>query len=449
MSETKNVISKRLLLGIIVASAIIAVAFCILLMLNRIYDSGLPVDETLFGTYGDFVGGVIGTIVALYSAYLLVRTFENQASANADNRKVNESVVRANNAAIVASQMEGYLNQLGRFDSLFNSLLSSYLKALDSYKYKDDAEFIQGRNAFERLTENFINTNFENKNEYQRRCYAAVEEYVDFYAHNRTQLSVHLRLLYLAVSFIAESELEEDDKVRYAKLIRGQMSDAEMLIVRYNCLSDYGKKMREYCNTFNLTKHVPIMHLLEFKKYYTHLQNKLKEKGLDNTLPELVGGLEAMFIVLRKQAGLLLLDKGTHTELYKTNKRYSVKMTVNAGHRLVEVSFIKNSNVNRVGGGYRLQAAEKALDEFDDDLLVNLFFDFYHEVFGESNFHLYNHDVKLEFKKNREEIDGVFSFVINITNNKSLVLSKQQADRRDNLIELQPYDGGNDCGSVS
>ncbi|HBF05051.1 MAG TPA: hypothetical protein DDW28_02755, partial [Prevotella sp.] len=31
-------------------------------------------DNSLFGTYGDFIGGFVGTGVALYSAYLLYRT---------------------------------------------------------------------------------------------------------------------------------------------------------------------------------------------------------------------------------------------------------------------------------------------------------------------------------------------------------------------------------------
>lgn len=422
--QNKSIISKSLLYGLMAACVIIAITFMIMLALHRYYDTNSPFDAGLFGNYGDFIGGVIGTIVAFYSAYLLVRTFENQV-------KTNDSVITANNAAIAASQMEGYQSQLERFDSMFNSLLSSYLKAIESYNYQIDGSMVYGRNAFEHIVNRFIDCDFENNYEYQRRNYAAVEEYADFYAKERTHLSVHLRLLYLVVSLIANSDLDEDDKVNYAKLIRGQMSDAEMLIVRYNCSSDYGIKMRDCCNTFNLTKHAPIMHLLEFKKYYAHIVQKVQEAQTEN-LAELIGGLEAMFIVLRKKATQMLYADGTSEDVFTTNKRYSVKMTTNAGHRSFEILFTKDKTVNRVGGGYRLKAAEKALDKFDnEDMLLDLFFDFAHELFIYSNFREYNKEIEIR-KKPIQGDQNKYVFSIKITGKKSLALSKIQVEKRDN-----------------
>lgn len=48
----------------------------ILFSLNREFDNEYPIDNGLFGTYGDFIGGVVGTIIAFYSAFLLVKTLQ-------------------------------------------------------------------------------------------------------------------------------------------------------------------------------------------------------------------------------------------------------------------------------------------------------------------------------------------------------------------------------------
>ena len=181
-NSTSKVISRGFLYGVIIACTVIAVLFIVLYGLHREYNITLPIDAQLFGTYGDFIGGVVGTFIALYSAYLLVRTFENQASTNESVKLTNESVVSANTAAIAASQMEGYLSQLQTFDSKFNSFLSSYFKAIDSYTIIVDGNKLTGRNAFEKIVDSFISMDFENGNDYNRRNYAAVEEYVDFYA---------------------------------------------------------------------------------------------------------------------------------------------------------------------------------------------------------------------------------------------------------------------------
>lgn len=431
--STSKVVSRGLLYGVIIVCTVIAVLFIVLYGLHREYNISLPIDAQLFGTYGDFIGGVAGTFIALYSAYLLVRTFENQASTNESVKSTNESVVTANNAAIAASQMEGYLSQLQTFDSKFNSFLSSYFKAIDSYSINVDGNKLTGRNAFEKIVESFLTKAFENGNDYNRRNYAAVEEYVDFYAKERTLLSVHMRLLYLIMSVISNSFLEEEEKVNYAKLVRGQMSDAEMIIVRYNCCSEYGRKMRDYCNTYNLTKHVPIMHLLEFKKYYNEVHAYVEQRQTDN-LSELIGGLEAMFIDLRKKATQMLYSKGTMTDTYMTNKRYSIRMTVNEGHRLFEIKFAKDKTVNRVGGGYRLKAVEKALDIFKEDRLMELFSDFSNELFVISNYRHYNPYSKITKTVIRND-DLIYEFEIKISSNNSLALSKIQFNNREDNIE--------------
>ena len=62
---------------------------------NNIYkgDKEWVIKHDVVGTYGDFIGGVLGTIIALYSAYLLVRTLGNQLSVNGDVMDTNKNVI--------------------------------------------------------------------------------------------------------------------------------------------------------------------------------------------------------------------------------------------------------------------------------------------------------------------------------------------------------------------
>ena len=108
-------------------------------------------------------------------------------------------------------------------------------------------------------------------------------------------------------------------------------------------------------------------------------------------------------------------------------------MTANAGHRLFEFEFTKDKKVNRVGGGYRLKAAEKALDVFDEACLLGLFYDFVYEIFVTSNFKLYNHNVEI-IKVPLQNDGNIYSFQIRATSDKSLALTKIQVKNRDNII---------------
>ena len=77
-----GIISKCLFRWILGISLVVSVALIILFLQNRLWNCSWPVDNGLFGTYGDFVGGVVGTIIAFYSAYLLIRTFQSQEQVN-------------------------------------------------------------------------------------------------------------------------------------------------------------------------------------------------------------------------------------------------------------------------------------------------------------------------------------------------------------------------------
>lgn len=422
-NQESEIISKGLFLGIIITCILISGAMIILFSLNRHFDNEYPVDNGLFGTYGDFIGGVVGTIVAFYSAFLLVKTLQSQEN-------VNQSVIETNNQISIASGKELYNTLLEVFNNKFERFMTCYQNAIDNYVLEKNNEVLTGRKAFEKIASEFINNDFTNNNDYLRRTQSAISEYMDFYSNNRLYLAVHFRMLYLLTSLVSTSGLETNDKVLYAKLIRGQLSESEMTMLRYNCHSEYGVKMQKYCNEFNLIKHLPVMQLLEFKMHYNLLKSNVGEN-----VKELVVGLDTMFITLRKYAKMVLDKDSQRNITYNGGKRYSIVMSVTEDRKKFTLELKKDCGAERRGGGTRLSSAEKALDCYERSQLEQLFRDYLSDLFYASNFYLYNGKENVR-KGNFSKNGDIITYTFVIEHEKRLALSsKQMAERGRNILE--------------
>lgn len=148
---------------------------------NNIYkgDKEWVIKHDIVGTYGDFIGGVLGTIIALYSTYLLVKTLGNQLSVNGDVMDTNKNVIKTNNKTI-------YQSFLQIFDNKFNTLLGIYQQAKLNYKCEipqvqkkfienggtqkeviiHETIVIHGAEALEYLADQFSNTKYTDKRTY-------------------------------------------------------------------------------------------------------------------------------------------------------------------------------------------------------------------------------------------------------------------------------------------
>ena len=320
------------------------------------------VDNELLGTFGDFIGGVLGTIIALYSIYMLVKTLQNQVDSNADMKITNEEVVRTNKIIIDSDTLQ-------LFDNKFQIFFNQYKEAFIGY----DADGKNGRKNFELLVEDFLKSTFTNNQDYKRKNIAAVNLYEDFYSEHRRELSVHFRLLYLLVRHLAEAS-----RVQYAKCIRGQLSDGELVLLRYNCQTQNGMAMRPYVNHFNLLKHIPLMSLFEFRRWSNMIADSHERSALDG-----------LFITLKKIMTSGLDDKIDGSKHFEISSRYKFSFTFNESHTEMIFSVDKDKQ-KKVGGGIKRPYAEKALDRVPSLQLPLLFYAFLHESYITGNFGLFS-----------------------------------------------------------
>jgi len=367
----------------------------------------MVVDNGLLGTYGDFLGGILGTFVTVYGTLMLIRTFQNQIKTNELAQSTNEMLLgaTANNNLLV--KMQSFTSQFEVFKNLYN-------EAINDYKIEGRAE--KGREGLEELFKEFLERDFQNKATYGKRINSAVKEYEDFYSLHREQMSVHLRMLYQLMHFISYTQdIDERAKIEYAKAIRGNLSEAELVFIRYNCRCPYGRKMQTFVNEFNLLKHLPLMSLFEFRKWSEILDDDQQRTAINAT-----------FISLRKQLCDMIL--GTFP-IAENNLECGKKWNFVIMYRKSDNTlFIKLQNHKKISRrGTITPNIERAFDKLGIKNLEGLFADYFRELFFYSNFCIYNNKDKVRFshkgERNKNNINEIrFMF----KSDYPLILSQRQ-----------------------
>ena len=350
------------------------------------FNLSYPIKHDIFGTYGDFIGGVLGTLISLYSVYMLVKTLQNQISTNADIINTNHETIKSNKKLITQSELQ-------IFDNRFSMLLDLYRKAIDNYGTHEDNSTPKGRACFEKRLNDFKNNGFDNRTEYKRRSIGAIIEYQKFYSKYRHDVSVHFRMLYLLAKLTAEEKMDDEKyRVSYAKCIRGQLSEGEMLLLRYNCYTTYGRLMGQYINQFNLLKHLPIMSLLEFNNWRKTVGDQEKENALDQ-----------VFLDIKRMMTRMIDEEGEVNKTMKYSSRYEMLISLSVKHDTFVIVFSK-SKKKKKGGAIKRPVEEIAFDAFNDDDLQIFLKEVFIEIFIYSNFfHFNGNDNKIvtsEIKEN-------------------------------------------------
>ena len=94
--------------------------------------------------YGDFIGGILGTMVAYIGVKLLVKTLHSQERANRENAK---SYDRASD-----------VYDLQQFNEMFKLLFSEYSQSIQSYKI---GNYEAGRESMHQIVEGLRNAGLE------------------------------------------------------------------------------------------------------------------------------------------------------------------------------------------------------------------------------------------------------------------------------------------------
>ena len=209
------------------------------------------------GTYGDFFGGVIGTVLTFVSVLILAKTFEQQKESTSANIKQQD---------------------IQRFNDMFYELLRLYREQVESLSLKrfeikkigeGDKEVVyKGKEFFDKGKEEVYNEYLKND--------SVINAYMEFFAKNRSGLATYFRTLYRILEIIDKSPLLEDkddkekegkERKEYAKIIRAQLTESELFFIRYNARIPQGENFIQYLNKYRMLKHLPFCDLFEYNMY--------------------------------------------------------------------------------------------------------------------------------------------------------------------------------------
>ena len=326
-----------------------------------------------WGQLGDFYGGIFGTLLAAVSIVLLIRTLKSQQEANrivADSNKRTSEVY-----------------DLQQFNEMFKLVLDEYHATIKTYhkEYKDingKQVCLDGKDALKYFMNDMhaISKNESGNVKFEDRNEKSIQKFEAFYTEHLAIASVHFRLLYRIFQLIDNSKIAVNRKREVAKIVRCQLSEQELFLLRYNAMSRHGRNMQKYINQYNLLKHLPLLSKLEFANY-AHTVNDELSINIINT----------EFYMLKQETAKLLLKPNGGEYKDRLSEKYSVKLYVNNDRTSYKISILKKDKCKASS------TLDTAFDKLSNSNLLELLKDFVSEVFLYSNFSVFNDVTALSF----------------------------------------------------
>ncbi|MEL6882929.1 MAG: putative phage abortive infection protein [Pseudomonadota bacterium] len=201
---------------------------------------------------GDTLAGIFGSLAFLAAiAALIMQSAELSAQRQELSRQADESQKR-----------NEFLHQQSVENSIFEMLRThnQVVNGLDLLAKDDGRPVATGRDCFSSFYKTMSRA-------YRKKRKGHDDEVARFYAstvlwnEHGNDLGHYFRLLYNSFRFISETDKELQYK--YGRLFRAQLSDPELLLIYYNCLSEKGKTFLNYAVEFEIFDNLPVSKILD------------------------------------------------------------------------------------------------------------------------------------------------------------------------------------------
>lgn len=345
---------------------------------KSLFDFNYPIKFEKFGTFGDFIGGVVGTVFAFLNVHLLIKTIRLQNNANSQSEKSYAYVQKTENVRTMDTQINSLL-------SLYNSIVATI-----SFHNKYGKEGLETvANYILSYGTNIGSTNFSDKQ--------AIKAFEVVYASLRDKLAVYFRVIYRMLCVLHLAEIDNIVRYNYAKMLRSQFTESELFLLRYNALTYNGKNMQEQILAFNLLKHLPASKLFDLYPFFSHLNNDFSNH-LDIMLYDFRKELEKTFIYGRH------IDETVSFQTNITNLSLAYK--VFPDRRAIDIVFQVDRNLQPDSGNL-----ERAIARYSDIDIRSFFKAYLLEIFSKSMFQVYTKVEELKFRNFRRDN----AFVLNMS----------------------------------
>lgn len=238
-----------------------------------------------FGIFGDYIGGIVGTLVGLMGIVFLYRTYKIQLDiADTQDKLQIHQQFESTFFSLLNEQRSILLNLRGNFP------LGSDQTTVTSTSY----EYIQKfRNLLSEGLTNLLYEPYQLAPKNKNRLKIKVNEiYTELFLSHSNELGPYFRHLYHLLKFIDDSDVE--NKKEYADIVQSQMSFDELYILAVNGISNYGRKrllplLNDYSFLENLVIDDDDIVRKLVRIFYPNTKDKTPEKSLRNII--VMGGL--------------------------------------------------------------------------------------------------------------------------------------------------------------
>lgn len=259
-------------IGFLILIGLVAILSLALVAGAMIYGYRNPEQFKDLGTWGDFSGGLLNPILTFLSFMGVLATIVLQRIELTLTR---DELQRSADA--LEDQTLSIQKQI--FDSTFFETLKLHneiVNSIDIYNSENGMRTV-GRDCF-RVYYTRLTKIYRDKHPKMGNSRAAIiVSYATFWKDAQLDLGHYFRFLYRFFKFIEEHETE--DKY-YVKLLRSQLSDQELLLLYYNCISDQGAKFQRLATKYELFDNMPTVRLLDGD----HIKLMPKEAFGDNPM---------------------------------------------------------------------------------------------------------------------------------------------------------------------
>lgn len=250
----------------------VALTIVIVLWLTNwffVYKYCLPTDRAIFG---DSFGSVNALFAGLAFAVLIFTIYLQREELQLQRKEL-ELTRQELHGQKDQMQQQNETLLLQKFENTFFQLLSLLNEIIKDMKVPGDRS-IEGRACFAAI---YVKLGAEYKagvakNQYLDSIDSAVRVYEHMYESYENELGHYFRTLYHIYKYIDQSFVSYPNKHRYANFARAQLSDRELALLFYNCLSKNGiDKFKPLIERYQILKNMDLSGLLNInhKKAYT------------------------------------------------------------------------------------------------------------------------------------------------------------------------------------
>lgn len=189
------------------------------------FNNGISNTQADFGIFGDYIGGILGTLLSILSVVFIYLTYKKQVQFS-------------------ENQSKQTIHQ--QFEFSFFSLLSNHHSILMALKKENitDYEYIKmtSNELKIRLSDFEYDIQFikeSNRVRVKERISNSYEEIFNLFGQ---ELGHYFRNMYHMMKYIQEAQISKKEKKKYFDLIQAQMSNDELYLLFYNAISNYGNE---------------------------------------------------------------------------------------------------------------------------------------------------------------------------------------------------------------